>query len=68
MIMKILFLISSYQIPFFDLIAGTIAMSWLLGGLVKEISSEEFPFENIYDLTSFEGLTVFMSCSAGNKR
>ncbi len=56
--MKILFLISCYQIPFFDVIAGTIAISWLSDGLAKEISSEEFPFENIYNLSSGKDLKI----------
>ena len=38
---------------------GTIALPYVLGGCGKEISSEEFPFENINNQTSCKGLKLF---------
>ena len=45
---------------------GTIALSSVCGAWVKEISSEEFPFENINNSTSWGGVKIFKVDSAKN--
>ena len=52
MIIEKLFLIFSNQISISTLKRETIALPSVWGGWVKEITSEEFPFENINNLTA----------------
>ena len=58
MIMKKLFLITSQEIAFDEIKEGILALSDVWGGGVKEISSEEFPFENLNNMTSVNGLIL----------
>ena len=58
MIIKKLFLITSQKISFLEIKEEILALSYVWGDEVKEISFVEFPFENFNNMTSVNGLIL----------
>ena len=57
--MEKLFLIFSYKLQLSALKKESIVLPSVWGGWEKDISLEEFPFENINNLTSVKGQMIF---------